>query len=60
MAVVQPPYQVFSLPTSKAIIDASGSTDDAPKEELTFKYSDDSDDDDGADDHVFQQVGVGD
>ena len=36
--VIKPKTQQINLPTSKAIVDASESTDDAPKDELVFKW----------------------
>ncbi len=38
MAKVTPEHQEFSLPTTKAIIDGSMSTDDTGTESLTFKW----------------------
>jgi hypothetical protein len=37
-ALLKPETQTINLPTSKAILDASESTDDAPKENLVFDW----------------------
>jgi len=37
-AVLKPETQVINLPTAKAILDASESTDDAPKEKLKYEW----------------------